>query len=113
MLPKLPWPSKHVARGEVLRHAHHRVIHGGVAVGVELAQHVAHDTYGFAERLVRRKAQLDHCVKDAAVHGLQAVAHVRQGAVDDRGHGVGDEGFLHLVFQVYRNGFRVADVEFH
>lgn len=39
-------------------------------------------------RLVVRQAQLLHGVEDTAVHGLQAVADVREGAADERAHGV-------------------------
>ena len=59
-----------ISDGEILRQADHGVVHGGVPVGVELTQHVAHDTGGLAEGLVRRHAQLVHVVQDAPVHGL-------------------------------------------
>ena len=91
---------EHVARGEVLRQAHHRVVHSAVAVRVVLAQHVAHDARALAVGLVGRHAQLVHGVDDAPVHGLEAVAHVRQRAGDDDRHGVGDERLLHLRLQV-------------
>ena len=36
---------------------------------------------------------------------LQAVAHIRQRAVDDDRHCVGDERPLHLLFQIHRDEF--------
>ena len=94
-----------VADVEGLGQAHHGVVDGGVAVGVELTQHVAHQTGGLAVGLVGGHAQLVHIVEDTAVHGLQTVAHVRQRAVNDNGHGVGNEALLHLLFQIDRDEF--------
>ena len=85
------------AHGEVLRHAHHRVVDRGVAVGVVLAHHVADHAGRLARRLVGRVAGLVHGEEDAAVHRLQAVAHVGQRAGDDHAHGVIEVGALHLL----------------
>ena len=93
---------QHVADVEGLGQADHGVVHGGIPVGVEFTQHVAHQTGALAVGLVGGHAQLVHVVEDAPVHGLQAVPHVRQGAVHDNRHGVGDKGALHLLFQVDR-----------
>ena len=46
--------------------------------------------------LVGEDARLVHGVQDAAVHRLQAVAHVRKGARGDDAHRVLDERLLHL-----------------
>ena len=70
--------DQHVAHGEVLRQTHQRVVHRRVAVGMIPAQHVADAGGGLFERLVRGQAVLVHGVEDAAVDGLQAVAHIRQ-----------------------------------
>ena len=53
-------------------------------------------------RLARRVARLIHGVQNAAVHRLQAVAHVGQGAGHDNGHGVFQEGGLHLLAEKRR-----------
>ena len=66
------------AHGEVLRHAHQRVVDGEVAVRVEVAHGVAHDLGRLHVLLVPVEAQAVHGVQDAAVHRLQAVAHVGQ-----------------------------------
>ena len=74
------------AEREGLRHAHHRVVDRDVAVRVVLADDVAHDGRGLLELRVRRQVEvLEHREEDAALHGLEAVAHVRQRARrDDR-----------------------------
>ncbi|MPM78590.1 hypothetical protein SDC9_125601 [bioreactor metagenome] len=57
----------HIVR---LRHAHHRVVNGAVAMGVIFAQAVAYDTRALSMRLVRRQAELQHGIENAALHGL-------------------------------------------
>ena len=80
-----------VADGEVLRQAHHGVVDRAVAVGVVFTQDVAHDAGALPVGLVGRDAHLVHRVQDAAVHRLQAVPHVRQGARHYDSHRVGYE----------------------
>ena len=84
------------AHGERLGHAHEGVVDRGVAVRVVLAHDVADDAGGLHVAAVGAQPHLAHRVEDAALHRLEAVAHVRQGPrVDDR-HGVLEEGVLHL-----------------
>ena len=90
------------AQAEGLGQAHHGVVHGGVAMGMVLADHVANGTGRFHVRLVRRVTGLVHGVQDAAMHRLQAVAHIGQGAGDDNGHGILEEGGLHLLTEKCR-----------
>ena len=90
--------DQRVAHGEVLGHAHQGVVDGAVAVRVELAHHVADRAGGLAIARGRADAELLHPVEDAALDGLEAVPHVRQGARDDDGHGVVEVGLAHLVF---------------
>ena len=85
------------AQGEILRHAHQRVVDRKVAVRVELAHHLADDAGALDVFLVPVEAQLVHAEQDAPVHGLQAVAHVGQRARHDHAHGVIEVGALHLV----------------
>ena len=58
------------AHGEVLRHAHKRVVHGGIAVRVIFAQAVADDAGALAVRLVGRRAEFHHGIENAALHGF-------------------------------------------
>ena len=85
------------AHGEVLRHAHQRVVDRLVAVRVILTHGVAGDARRFVVGAVRRVVVLVHRIEDAAMHGLQPVAHVGQRARHDHAHGVIEIGALHLV----------------
>jgi len=87
-----------ISKVEVLRHAHHGIVDRRVTVRVIARQHVAHRGRRLPERLVRGDALLVHGVEDAAMHGFQAVSHIRQGPGDDDAHRVIDVGLLHLVF---------------
>jgi len=66
-----------------------------------LTQHFADDSGGFFIRGVGAVAQVQHRVEDAAVHRLQAVAHIRQGARDNDAHGVIQIGGAHLVVDIH------------
>jgi hypothetical protein len=65
-----------------------------------LAHDFADDAGAFARGLVGLQAHLLHGVENAAMHGLQSVAHVGQGAADDHRHGVVEIRPLHLLFNV-------------
>ncbi len=82
--------DERVAQREVLRHAHHRVVHGGVAVRMVLADDVADDARGLLVGAVEVVAQLVHGEQHAPMHGLEAVAHVGQRAPHDDRHRVGE-----------------------
>ena len=97
--------DQQVAHGKRLRHAHQRVVHGVVAVRVVFADDVADDARGFLVGLVPVVSELAHGVQDAAVHGLQAVAHVGQRAADDHAHGVVEIRLAHLVFEIHGKNF--------
>gem|GEM_PF-1556613 len=84
------------AKRPVLRHARQGVVDRGVAVRVVLTHHVADDARRLAVGLVVRVAAFVGRVEDAAVDGLQAVAHVGQRASHDHAHGVIEVARLHL-----------------
>ena len=92
-----------IAQGERLRHADQRVIHRNVAVRMVFAQHIADDVGAFPGGAIGVQPHRIHAVKDAPVHGLQAVAHVGQGAADDHAHGVIEIRPPHLVFDIDGN----------
>ena len=78
-----------VAQGEILRHPHHRVVYGRVAVGVILAHHFAHDRRALTVTGIGGKPQVGvHGVQNAPLHGLEAVADIRQGTAHDDGQRV-------------------------
>ena len=87
--------DQRVAHGPFLRQAHEGAIDAGVAVGVVLTHDVADDTCGLLGRGVVEDSVFVHGVEDAAVHGLEAVAHIGQGTGHDDGHGVVDIRGLH------------------
>ena len=66
------------AHGEFLRQAHQRVVDRLIAVRVVLTHRVAGDARRFVVGAVRRVVVLVHRKQDAAMHGLQPVAHVGQ-----------------------------------
>ncbi len=99
---------QHIAQAEGLGHADEGVVDGSVAVRVVLTHHVADDAGAFLEGLVVLQAHVVHGVQHAAVHRLQAVAHVGQGPADYDAHGVVDIGGLHLLADI-----AVDDVDEH
>ena len=98
--------GQHDAHGEILRHAHERVVDRLVAVRVILTDDVADDARRLAVRPVGRVAALVHRIEDAPMHGLQPVAGVRQRPRHDHAHGVIEVGAPHLVGD--GNGLDVA-----
>ena len=91
-----------------LRHAHHRVVDRLAAVRVVLAHHVADDSGRLAVGPVPVVAGLLHRVEDAAVHRLQAIAHVGQRASHDHAHRVIEVGAPHLLFDGDRDDAGLA-----
>ena len=85
------------AHGKILRHPDHGVVNRLVAVRMIFTDHVTDDAGGFDVFLVRRMSLLVHRIQDAAMHGLQPVARVRQRTGHDHAHGVIEVGALHLV----------------
>ena len=117
-VPEVALPlDERVAHRERLRQADERVVDRGVAVRVVGAHDVADDARGLLERPVRLHAGLVHPVEDAPVHGLQPVAHIRQGARDDHAHRVVEEARPELLLQVPRldaagaERFEESDIE--
>ena len=82
--------DQRVAGGEILCQADQRLVHRGLAVGMVFADHVADHAGAFLEPGRRVEPELVHGVEQAAVDGLEAVAHVWQGAGHDGGKGVGE-----------------------
>ena len=75
--------DQRIAQRERLRHAHQRVVDRGVAVRMEVAEHVADHRRRLAVLGVGAQALLPHREQDAALHRLEAVAHVRERARGD------------------------------
>ena len=92
--------DEHVAQREWLRHAHDRVVHGGIAMRVVFTDDVADDAGGFFIGFVPVVAQFAHGEQRAPVHGFEPVAHVGQRTSHDYAHGVIEVGLFHLVFEI-------------
>jgi hypothetical protein len=104
--PEIALPvDQRQAHGKFLRHAHQRIVNRLVAVGVIFTDDVADHARRLAVRLVIFVAVLEHRVEDAAMHRLQAVAHIRQRARHDHAHRVIEIGTAQLVGD--RNGLDV------
>ena len=85
------------AHGEILRQTHQRVIDRLIAVGMVFTDDVADGARRLVVRLVPLEAVLVHRVENAAMHGLEPVARVRQRPRHDHAHGVIEVGAFHLV----------------
>ena len=68
-----------------------------------LAHGLADDLGALGVLLVVLQTHLVHGVQDAAMHGLEAVAHIGQRAADDDRHRVVEIRPAHLVFNVDGN----------
>ena len=102
---------EHVAHGEILRHADDGVVDGAVAVRVIFTEHFTDDARRLLVRLAARHAGALHRVEDAAVHRLQAVAHIGQRACDDDAHRIVDVRVLHLVFEIDRDDAPLSKIQ--
>ena len=95
--------DQRIAHGEGLRHTHQRVIERFGIVRMQLAQGLADDFGALDVLAVVQNAHLVHRIKSAAMNGLEAVAHVGQGAADDDGESVVEVRPAHLLFNVDGN----------
>ena len=92
--------DEHVAHRPGLGHTHQGVVDGGIAVRVVLTHHVADHAGALVVAAIGAVAAVVHRVDHTAMHGLHAVAHVRQGTLDDHGEGIRQIGLAHLLLQV-------------
>ena len=81
--------DQRVARGEGLGEPHQGVVDRRIAVGVVLADHVAHDPRALLEARVGVEFEGPHGVEETALNRLEPVAHVGQRARGDGGERVG------------------------
>ena len=99
-IAEIPLPvDQRIARGEILREPHQRVVDRLVAMRMEITHHVADDL----RRLLRRGSRIEpeqlHAVKDATMHRFQSVARIRQGAVHDGRERIGEIALFQRVPQ--------------
>ncbi len=86
--------DQRVAVAERLGHQHHGLVAGAVAVRVELAEHVADGARGLLVLGVGVQAEFAHGIDDAPLYRLEAVADMRQRAIQDDVHGIVEVGLL-------------------
>ena len=89
---------EHRTHIERLRHSHHCLVNGAVAVRVELTQAVAYDTRALFIRFVGRDAELLHGIQYTTLNGLQSVLDARQRTVEYDRFRIRDHGIAHNVF---------------
>ena len=92
--------DQRVAQRERLRHADERVVDRLVPVRVVLPHRVADDAGALDARPAWLETELVHGEEDAAVDGLEAVAHVRQRTRHDHAHRVVEEARPHLLLEL-------------
>ncbi len=69
-------------------------------MGMVFAHDIADDAGALARGAIGLEAHLLHGVENAAVHGLESVADIGQGAADDDRHRIIEIRLAHLVFNV-------------
>ena len=110
--------DQRVTQAEILGQTDHSVVDGGVAVGMVGTQHSTNGIGGFAVGMLWIIAALVHRVQDTAMHGFQAIAHIRQCARNDNRHRVVQKGRLYLLFYIAHNDLGAGprhhdDIFFH
>ena len=88
-----------VAEREVLGHAHHGVVYGGIAVRMVLTDHLPHYPCRFDEARRRFRPDAVHGEKNPPMDWLEAIAHIRQRPADDGRKGIGQVARFHLFVQ--------------
>ena len=91
---------------ERLRHQHHRLVAGAVAVRMELADDIADRARRFLRLGAGVEAEFAHRIDDAPLHRLEAVADEGQGAVEHDVHRIVEVGALGVILE--RNLFVVG-----
>ena len=88
-----------VTQGEVLHHAHQRLVRRAVTMRVIFAKHVANHACAFHVRAVPHVIGLVHGEQHAAMNGFQAVTNIGQRPAHDHAHRVIEIGMAHFGFQ--------------
>ena len=92
--------DQRIARGEVLRETHQRLVDRLIAVRVERPHHVADDLGAFLKGRAGVEPEDMHAVENAAMHGFKPVARVWQRPAHDGGERIGEIALLERLAQV-------------
>ena len=91
---------QHIPHGKILCKTDHRIIDGGISVRMVVAQDIANAGSRFFKRFIRCQTAFIHRIKDSAVHGLQAVTHIRKSTGYNNRHCIVDIALLHFADQI-------------
>ena len=101
------------AHVEILRHTHESIVYGAITVRVVLTNHVTNHTSRLFIGCVPAVPKLVHRVEDPAVHRLEPVSDVRQGAPDDHAHRVVEVRVTNFVFDIdWNNIWRFSHTKY-
>ena len=92
--------DQRIARGEILRQTHQRLVDRLIAVRMERPHHVADDLGAFLESRAGIELEDVHAVENAAMHGLEAVAGVGKRPAHDGGERIGEIALFQRLAQV-------------
>ncbi len=106
---KVALPVNHrITQAERLRQTHQSVVDRRVPVRVIHTHRLTHDLRALRVLLVMLQPHLVHRVKNAPMHRLETIAHIRQRAADNHRHRVVEVRTSHLVFNVDRHQVECA-----
>ena len=92
-----------VAHAEFLRHMHQGGIDNGLAMRVVIARSIAGNFGALAKAAVGHQTQIVHRHQNAALRGLETIAHVRQRSRQNGAHGIVEKGGLEFLLDFDRN----------
>ncbi len=100
-IAEIPLPvDQRITLRKVLCETHQRVIDRELAMRMELADHISDYPRAFLVPGGRVEAELVHRVHDAAMHRLEAIAHIGQGARHDRRQRIGQIALAERIGEV-------------
>jgi hypothetical protein len=77
-----------------LRHQHHRLVAGGVAVRMVFTQNISHGAGRFLMLGTRRQPKFGHRVDNTTLYWFQAITDMRQRTIEDDVHRVIEVGLF-------------------
>ena len=99
--PKIPLTiNQRVTHIKILRHAHDRVVGGGVTVWVILTNDIANYPRGLHVGPVKGIVQIIHGEQNPSMYRLQAVSNIRQSPANDDTHRVVEIRLPQFVFNI-------------
>ena len=94
--------------GKRLGQTNHGVVYRIVAMRVILTDYVTNGTSGLSVGALRGDAAFVHCIQNAAMNGLQAVANIGERARNNNAHRIFEERRAHLFAELSRKNIRCS-----